>query len=314
MIRALYTIRLKQGLRIVNDLGIGRFLFLIIIYILVSFPLFLSAKQESGIRIAVTVILLLLLFIQTKRKDIRFLKSHVENYHLLLFVEYLLISIPLVTGLLYFQEYLMLLLLVSGIALIGFVNRPTKTIVLNTFLQRLIPDECFEWKSGIRSSMLYLVPVWLAGLLTSFWIGSIPVALVIIGIATLGFTENNEPLTLLQQFEKGPGKLLNFKIKNQLMLFSVITIPLLLVYLLLHIEYWYIAVAIYLIFLIVNAYAILCKYAFYQPNTRSAGQLFNIFGTVSAFLPFLLPVVLFLIIRFWFRSVSNLKPYLEDFD
>jgi hypothetical protein len=96
---------------------------------------------------------------------------------------------------------------------------------------------------------------------------------------------------------------------------SIILLPLLLAFVLFHPELWYIPVIELLLISFVLWYAIFLKYAFYKPMQQlSAGQVFIAIGAMSLFLPFLVPLVWILSVRFYFQSVSNLKPYLNDYN
>lgn len=92
-------------------------------------------------------------------------------------------------------------------------------------------------------------------------------------------------------------------------------LPLVLAFVLFHPELWFIPVVEYVLISFILMYAIFLKYAFYKPNQQLiAGQIFTAIGALSLFLPFLIPLVWILSVRFYFKSISNLNPYLDDFN
>ena len=70
----------------------------------------------------------------------------------------------------------------------------------NTWLQQSIPSECFEWKGGVRQTLFILIPFWVIGLCTSFFIGSVPITLFILGIIPFSFYEPNSKSPSVQIF------------------------------------------------------------------------------------------------------------------
>ncbi|MDP3442610.1 MAG: hypothetical protein Q8T08_07070, partial [Ignavibacteria bacterium] len=78
---------------------------------------------------------------------------------------------------------------------------------------------------------------------------------------------------------------------------------------------WYIALILFTLGITVTIFAILTKYAFYEPNSRSgAASIFQSIGAISVFIPLLLPLVWVLSVKFYFNAIQKLNPYLHDFD
>jgi hypothetical protein len=79
--------------------------------------------------------------------------------------------------------------------------------------------------------------------------------------------------------------------------------------------YYYIILFEYIVLSILLLYSILLKYAYYRPNVKSgATKIFTNIGVLSILVPFLLPIVLVLIIKFAFQANQNLKFYLDDYN
>ncbi|HLN53441.1 MAG TPA: hypothetical protein VK212_07005 [Lentimicrobium sp.] len=311
MINAILKIRVCQTRRILNDLGLGRVLFVVFMLAGLCYQLFITMNDKP--QIGTPICLLLILFLHLKRKDLHFLKSHIDNYKWVILVEYFILSIPVIIGLAYYNRLTYLVGYLGVLASIIQVRRQFRKFTLNSFIQNWIPDDAFEWKSGVRKSLIFMVPVWLTGIIASFWPGTVPAVMLVLGLFIIGFIQKNEPLQLVLVFEKSAGRLLWFKIKQQLLLLSIFFLPLMLLYFFMHPQYWYIAAAFYIIIAICLIYAILCKYAFYRPDIETGNQVFMALGPASIFVSFLLPLILILSVRFYFKSINNLNQYLYDF-
>lgn len=313
MISEILKIRIKQIGRIINDIGLLRFLVIAFFLGTVIFLAYMATNNPDGSIIISLVSLASLFYLHIKRSDALFLKSHVEHYILLQVIEYMALSLPVLAGLAIHGQLILLTAFTAAVIMMIFFTRPFRRRTVNTFIQKYILSGAYEWKSGIRKSVYWLMLLWIVAFSTSFWLGSVPVAIVIFGLVTLGFMDKNEPLPYVLAFEKPPLQFLSAKMKIHLLLFTLPLIPLIIIFLIFHAVYWYLAILTYLLLAFIHAYAILCKYSFYVPNTRSGGQPFNMLGFAGVLLPFLLPLVIVLTIRFYFRSIDNLKQYLHDY-
>lgn len=312
MIKALLKIRLKQIYRSIGGIGLialsGFTVFLGIV-------LYVKTTEESTSQYISVGFLLLIMLIHQKRGDKLFLKSHFTNYKILMLAEYITLSIPLVFYFLIHKQWVVAISGLSGLLVIVNLNLKRSNSNLNTKLQKFIPDDAFEWKAGLRSHFFIFVPIWIIAAFTSFFIGSVPIAIFIMGISILSFFEKCEPYQMLMSYELNAKKLLSLKVKRQLQLFSIATVPLIVLFLFFHLDKWYIPIAEYFIFCCLHIYSIVLKYAFYEPNAKSsAAQIFVAIGTLGGIIPFFLPVVWLLIIWFYPKSVYNLNFFLDDYN
>lgn len=315
MIKALLIIRLKQFLRALAELGIIRILVLIVI-ITFTVGILLSYLSQSGYVGYISIGFGLIIFsIQLNRKDKIFLKTHFENFKLALFVEYISLSIPILICLLVFKHWIPTSFLLLACFVIPYFNFSYERRTLNTKIQELIPSDAYEWKSGVRRLFFIILPIWILGVSASFFIGSVPIALFLIGISILNFYEKCEPYEMILASETGAKKFLFKKIKLQTILFSVLALPLVFLFVLFHTKNWYIPIVEYLIFIVLHIYFILTKYAFYEPNIKSMpAQLLSSIGVVAGIVPFLLPIIAILSVRFYIKSIENLNVYLNDYN
>lgn len=315
MISAFINIRFKQFYRAIKGIGLFRIVFLAGLFAFLGFVLFKQTEILPNAYYVSGVYLLLIALIQLKRQDKLFLKSHFNNFKLIYLTEYLILTIPLLVCLIYHYQWLSILILFPSLFLIVNLDFIVKRRVLNTKVQKWIPFDNFEWKGGLRKSFLFLVPIWIISMATSFFIGSVPIAIFIFGIVSLGFYEKSEPYQMILAYEMSTRKFLFHKMKLQITVFSFITIPLILLFVIFNYEHWYIPIAEYLIFISLNIYFILAKYAFYEPNSKShTTVIVGSIGVIAIFIPFLLPVVWLFSLWFYFKSIDKLNLYLNDYN
>ncbi len=315
MIKAFLKIRFKQLLRALIGIGLFRLFVLLAILFLIIIVMSLQVSKEPNIFIVSGFHLFVILTIHLKREDKLFLKTHFNQFKLLHFIEYFILSIPFVIILVIHNQWLFILAYIPFLFVIPFINLKTKYINYNTKLQKIIPDNCFEWKGGLRKNLLSLSLIWIVGFSTSFFIGSVPIVLFILGLFPLSFYEKGESLQMLMAWEMRTKSFLFIKIKNQILLFSALSIPLIIIFVLFHPERWYIPVAEFILLLSFQIYIIVLKYAFYKPNMKSGGaQMFSAFGAISIFMPFFIPVVWILTVWFWFKSLKTLNFYFDDYN
>lgn len=315
MIEAFVKIRLKQLYRGLIDIGLIRIIFLIGLLGFIGFILFVKTSKYPDSFYVTGITALIILAVHTKRQDKSFLKTNFANYKLICFVEYLILASIIIAFLIFHFQWIPLLFLLSALYLIIHLDLKTKKRNLNTRLQQFIPSECFEWKGGVRQTLFILITLWIIGLCTSFFIGSVPIVLFILGIIPFSFYEKGEPYQMILAYEMGTNQFLFHKIKMQISLFSVLTMPLIAAFMVFHYERWYIPIAEYFIFISLYIYLILTKYAFYEPNSKStSAQVFGSIGAFSGIIPVFLPVIWLLSIRFFFKSKENLNFYLNDYN
>ncbi len=314
MIKALLIIRLNQTFRNIIEIGLFRMIFLIGLIGFLVFALYIKTAESLASQYISIGFLLLILLIQLQRKDKLFLKSHFSNYKILMLSEYLLLSTPILVCLLIHKQWFSVFELL-GLLIIVHFDLKQKRKSLNTKLQEMIPIDCIEWKAGLRKQFFIIVPIWIIGAITSFFIGSVPIVIFILGISTFTFFERNESSQILLSYELNSQKLLWLKIKRQLQLFFIMVIPLIALFLVFHVESWYIPIVEYIIFCFLHIYVIVTKYAFYEPNTKPiAAQTFGGIGALGGIIPIFLPLVWLLTIWFYLKSINNLNLYLDDYN
>jgi len=314
MIKSILKLRLKQIFRAVSEIGLFRIIVLFAIVSIIFFALFTELANTKNIYYVSGIYFLLVFFIHIKRQDIHFLKIYFEKYKTIQFFEYLIISLPLIVGLAIYN-YLIIPIYLFALLITVHIEINIEKSSRNSKIQRLIPNPSFEWKAGLRKNLLSISALWLIGLTTSFFIGSVPIAILIFAIFQISFFEKGEDLQMLLALEMSSKKFIFEKIKMQILLFSALVVPLILAFLIFHSEMWYIILTEYFLLISLQIFFVILKYAFFKPGEKSAGmQMYSNFGIISIFFFVFLPIVWILTAYFYFKSVKKLNFYLNDYN
>ncbi len=144
---AIIKIRWKQIARQLEGIGIFRFLFIAGLAVFLFYIIFKQLGIESNHYFVTAGFILLVLSVHLQRTDKEFLKI-VETHPVKVYLsEYLLLSVPLISGLIYYRLWTDILILLALIFVSGFIEfTPRATNRHNRFI-RLIPDDSYEWKS-----------------------------------------------------------------------------------------------------------------------------------------------------------------------
>ena len=314
MIKSIVKIRLMQFYRGLSGAGLLRIIILLGILSVLLVAVYIHTVERPGAYFIMAAALLVIFLIQLSRKDKTFLKCCCNQHKLIYLAEYLLISFPIFLVLLLNKQWHVFIIYLASVFAIIQIDTTPKHKSLNSKFQRLIPSKAFEWKAGIRKTLFAVIFVWLIALCTSFFVASVPVGMFFIGIIVLSFYEMCEPWQMIILYEKKPESFLWDKIKSHIMLFSVLTIPLIIAFVIFHQPIWYIPVIEYLAFVSISTYLIIIKYAFYVSNQKSAAtQIYEIIG-ISGLSIIFLPVIWLLSIYFYFKAYSKLNHYLDDYN
>jgi len=311
-IRNVLIVRMKQTYRMVYMLGVVRLIILFILLISLITTVYLNTTQIWKAYSMVCIWLILVIFIHLRRRDRIFFYINISFYRLIICVEYVLLSLPLFICLLFNKQWIAMIFSILGIIGISFIEmvwkRQNKT--LNTCLQRYIPSDMYEWKAGIRKYLFLIIPTWIIGLCFSFFLLSIPIALFVIGLLVFDFYQINESWQILLSYRKSANKLLYHKIERHVLIFSIITFPLIVVFFIFHFEFWYILFIEFIVLLSIHIYCIVLKYAFYSHNAESVNPVLQMTGIFVGAIPPATPILWILSIFFFYKAKMNLYFYL----
>lgn len=257
----------------------------------------------------------ILSMLHLKRNDKIFFDLYADRATLIYQVEYIFVVLPIAILFLFmgFWQVTIGCFLIAFV--VPFISMKGRSVTLISPLQKFIPSQAIEWKSGVRKMWLPMVVIWLIGLLGSYFIASVPIAILLLGLLVSGFYEKMESLPILLTPELNPRQFLQQKIGTAIGIFTVLCLPLIVLFAVFHTEQFYIPIIEFLLFSLLLVFAICVKYAFYLPEPdASSNQTLLGIGFVGIFVPFILPVFLFFILRYYFKAKSNLNLYLHDFN
>jgi len=316
MIQALLRIRLRQAYRLLSQAGFFRAIFVIGVIAFIIAYMFQAVQELSEAYVAVALFSAIIFGFHMRRSDSKFLEIHALWPKTVCFVEYVICSSLLIVALLIqgwwwlVLIYICIILIVSQTVTASFFS--TKS---SQWLITLIPSECYEWKVGLKKTQYVIILLWLAGALGSFHIAAVPVAIFLIGFIVQSFYEKHEPYQMILALGQSQKLFLWNKVKWLVVLFSVLTTPLIVLFIYHNSDLWYLLGIEYLLFISWYIYSLFSKYAFYDPNgTFSSSQVYAIVGLLAFFIPLFLPLSWVMTIRFYFKSKTSLSIYLNDFN
>ena len=312
MVRQYLSFRAKQGFRVLKEVGWGHLLILIptILFVVVLGILHhVSTSQNLS-----TAVILLFSIVGThwNRKD-RFLLEQLKlplfSFYLL---DYILICSPILIALCYWQKWSNLLVFGVGVLIIALfkpsyyaINTKRKTQILGF---KWIPLELFEWRSGLRKNLGYFFSLYFIGLALCFYPVAILIVLFLTALLITNFFQLFENKDLLLAVNKNRN-ILERKSWGSLKLFNLLMIPHYGLYLFFSHQYQHIAalIIVSIISQMLIVFSICMKYKNYRFDHH------KIYNTVplSIFvgcltLPFLWPVPIIMLVRFWKEAQKNL--------
>ena len=182
---------------------------------------------------------------------------------------------------------------------------PGKYLALNK-----LPDTLFEFKGGIRKIFIPTFLIYICTLAASYYMVAIFVAAMLLGLSFTGFFIDLEAKEYLKIYFLEGQSLLGQKVLHYSLLMFCLLIPHMILFLIFHLEYWYLLpVAPLFLITIVNV-CLLYKYAHYRPiNAKVYNTVPVAFCLMGMVLPFFFPVIILYLIYYWFKAQKNLKVY-----
>jgi hypothetical protein len=309
----LVRIRLYQLRRYAADLGPFYTVAIFLALCLISYALYLQYQSFSRGLVCCSAILMLILFIQTHRSDSQFVFHSIEHPALNIFAEYFLFSLPLTGPALFAVNWYLLLVMVFGLSMISRLQIVVAQRTSLPNLSRLVPPMFFEWISGIRKNR-FAMGFFLALGVAFCWVRFFPFLFqwMITGVVT-SFYQECEPMDILMATScESPSKFLRSKIARHSKLLLTFILPLLVINAFFHPDLIWLGAIFAILQLTVLCVAILLKYSRYEPGHHLPSNSILVFlAFLAPVLPFLLPVSLFMSVRFFRIGTNNLRTYLR---
>ncbi|WP_187261438.1 hypothetical protein [Pontibacter beigongshangensis] len=312
-IRQIIWIRWRQLGRGLAGLSVLHWLLFLIIAFVATAALLQLLMGLAGAAVISGLFAGLVLSLHLSRSDRQFVKLYAAQPWMIYLCEYVLLTVPLLLLLLLTPYWYLGGALLAAMALVALLPYSYKPSAAGFSYSRWLPAQNFEWIAGFRKYGLYILLLYLVALLL------VPVKLLslfllwFITSILLGFYQECEPLHLLRLSGAGAAGFLRKKLLQHLKLYLLFCLPLLLIYIMFHLDMWYLPLVFMLLLCLNVCFFILSKYAFYRPGMSLAGSsLLSSLAMLSSLLPFLILLPLVMNVRFYAKAVSNLNSYLDD--
>jgi hypothetical protein len=316
MIKKFLYIRYLQIKRSLQDLSIGHAvaLLLIIVFAALTFiiPVFFSLlKNEKDRWVMVGVVAVGIFAIHQIRPDKRFV-SIVSKRPLSIFTaEYLVLTSPIILFLFLSKNFIQGITLCIFILCISLITKVLKQNNGLSYFSKHLPHSAFEWRAGMRKRGGFIVLFYLLALAFS-WVRIAPIILLFFALTAIAeFFRECEPLSILTLSRDNTVVFLRKKIGQSLLIYSIFTLPIVILSSVLVPDIWYVAPAFFVFACLNITNFILAKYAFYHPNfDTGAGGVMNTLSLFGCVVPFFAPIAFFLIFWNYYKAKPKLDYYL----
>jgi hypothetical protein len=212
MIASLLYVRLKQLKREIDGLS----LYIIPIIAIAAYIAFVTFKEFQKEQNAIYIIIalsVLCLSIQLSRKDKAFVCKHLDNPHVQIFLEYMLLTLPFSISSIATKSwycYPLLLAILFCIPLFKFEFRQRTSFKK---LSNIISATNFEWLSGCRKQYISIIILYILAI-AFCWLKILPLFLLwFLTIIILSFYSECESIQVLREPNKEPKHFLIAKLK-----------------------------------------------------------------------------------------------------
>jgi len=311
VIKQILKIRVKQTYRSIADIGLFRIIFVLILTFFFLALMFNQFQKQINGMVAIILLVAFILFIHLQRKDKIFIKIINDKAHYINLAEYLIFSSPIILLAIIANRLDLVLYQIIGISIIPFTNATVKVSKqnLNNKILKVIPNHCFEIKSGLRKNFYFIVPLNILALFFGFWIGTAPIILIINTLVFSSFYQLSEPRNIIEINQLSPNRFIINKFKTNLFIFIAIQIPIIFLFLLFNYQHYIIVTSIFIISILFIVFSILLKYALYKPNSDLRAN-----SVIQSIAILMIPVLIFMIPFYYFKAKNNLIPYLNDYN
>ena len=313
MIARILDFRLKQLWRMLKEIGAVYFILLILVCCGFFLGLVESVVKSQSASMGL-IGLMIAGSVHFSRKDSRFLKKLEINRPKLYASEYLLLTLPLTIAFIGGSNFGAILLQTVGVIILAFLPNPE--LEGKSFSSALdfnfLPLQVFEAKSYLRRFVIPIGLMYITGLITAKYITIPMVVILLMALFFTSFFDEVESKALFEaiHFRKG---ILTSKIQSYLGLYFLLLLPHISLFLIFHLEYWYILLAGLFLSTTVILFNIFYKYANYAPYRRRVyNSTVNAIFFGFAMIPFLYPVTLLYLFYYWRKARKNIRLYYAE--
>ena len=287
-------IHLKRYWRILGQLGLFRSVFLI--SLLIAGIVYTS--QPQLLTLQSLLVTFIVAGIHWRRNDKPMLHNLGMNHPLFFHAQYGMFMLPFALFYLFIFSLPALFILALGWLLISFVKKPSQNTILPTFKVRfsLLPAQCWEWRAGLKLNWWIMAGILTISMIFYQQIIVLMVAMVLISLMAADFQSNHEQTLMIQALQLTKHKFLWMKILWQTLWFTLLVLPIIIVFLFQFTDSYMVLVLAFGSSLMVQICAVLFKYSAFEQGEKT-GIFMGILAllNISFLFPPLAPLPLLLI-------------------
>jgi len=311
LVSKILIFRLKQLWRLFKQVGFVRIILLA--SIIAGFLAFELPDLISGSGLLLVLIYpLIILPIHLLRKDQGFLRKLNVSKEVILAGEYHALSLLYSLFLVFFQQWLAIFLGHLLITIVLFIPsiKVEKKYRDNNQSIKWVPVNLFEWRSYFRQRKFFLFICFvLAGLLSTYAI-AIPIAILLLVASFSEAFTHIESKELIESYPRNSNFLWS-KLKDHSIFIHLLFLPFYALFMLFHLELWYILVLLLIIIECSICFCLLFKYSWFgYAKSEIHNQIpFAIFF-ISTILFF--PVGIAFLYFYWKKAIKALPVYVKN--
>ncbi|MEL7834674.1 hypothetical protein [Fodinibius sp. Rm-B-1B1-1] len=309
LVSKILIFRLKQLWRLFKQVGFARTFLLVIITSLLVFEL-PDLISGNGL-LAVLIYPLIILPIHLLRKDQSFLRKLDLQKEIIFAGEYHSLILPYSLFLVYFQQWSAIVFGHLLITLILFLPslKVEKKYQGNSPFIKWIPVNLFEWRSYMRQRKFFLLFSFVFMVLLSSNAIAISVAMLILAASFSEAFTHLESKELIEAYPRN-SNFLWAKLKDHSMFIHLLFLPFYVLFLLFHLELWYILVLLLIITECSICFCLLYKYSWFgQAKSEIHNQIPFVIFFISTILFF--PIGIAFLYFYWKKAINALPEYVK---
>lgn len=245
-----------------------------------------------------------------KRSDLTFTKRYLNYHKFQIALNYNLIILPITIGMYFVTSYrysVLIHLLVSTLPFIE-VTSQSRTFL---FIGKMIPPVHFEWISGLRKNLFIILFILLIVVVLSP-VKLFPIALLfLLNLIFMDFYSHYEPLTMLNPKNLSINAFIDEKIFFSCKVFTFINAPILLINSIMHFDMITFNLLFFIGLILMFINVIYIKYATYEPKETLRFHADQILLTITAIVPYLIPISIYLLYSNRKKAYKNISNYIE---
>jgi hypothetical protein len=310
---ALIYIRYLQAIRILKDGGLGSILlpFLIIGLSIASYKAYDNMRYGA---LLTAILVALCVSLHMRRKDKIFAQLHLSKYHLQMYVEYILLTLPFAITTIFTPHFFYYPLLLTLLWFVPYLSySPTQKTNLKNISKLFATAHSIEWVSGLRNSFLTILPLYALALATC-WMRFLPLLLLwLITTAILNFYSEHEAIHILRAQHNNAKDFLSEKIKVHCFYVCIFYAPVLILNSIFNHDFIEINVLFLLVQFSLIIFAINAKYSSYIPAQQNLASNISVaIISIASIVPYLLPLPVIFAVVYYNKAIQNLKKYFYD--